>query len=176
MPEALVVSLVGPPIVSTTRAFNNEATICIGFAYISGFLQSKGYEVEIVDAIAEALNRFWNIPEFPGYHCQGLTIDEIIERIDPRSRIIGFSAMFSGEWPITRAIIKEVRRKFPDALLVAGGEHITALTEYSLRECPELDVCVRGEGEEAMYEICEADRTVKDCCEAGGAAHIDAAR
>jgi anaerobic magnesium-protoporphyrin IX monomethyl ester cyclase len=173
MPKALVVSLVRPPIVSTTRAFNNEATPCIGFAYISSFLQSKGYQVEIVDGIAEALNRFWNIPEFTGYHCQGLTIDEIIERIDPRSRIIGFSAMFSGEWPITRAIIKAVRRKFPDALLVAGGEHITALTEYSLRECPELDVCVRGEGEQAMYEICEAYRTGRDFSEAGGAAYID---
>ena len=173
MPEALLVSLVRPPIVSTTRAFNNEATPCIGFAYISGFLQSKGYLVKIVDGIAEALNRFWDIPEFPGYHCQGLTIDEIIERIDPRSSIIGFSAMFSGEWPITRAIIKAVRRKFPDALLVAGGEHITALTEYSLRECPELDVCVRGEGEQAMYEICKAYRTGRDFSEAGGAAYID---
>ena len=174
MPQALLVSLVRPPIVSTTRAFNNEATPCIGFAYISGFLQSKGYQVKIVDGIAEALNRFWDIPEFPGYHCQGLTIDEIIKRIDPRSRIIGFSAMFSGEWPITRAIIKAVRRKFPDALLVAGGEHITALTEYSLRECPELNVCVRGEGEQAMYEICEAYRTGKNFSEVGGAAYLDA--
>src|SRR6516165_12161302 len=173
MPETLLVSLVRPPIVSTTRAFNNEATPCIGFAYISGFLQSKGYQVKIVDAIAEALNRFWDIPEFPGYHCQGLTIDEIIERIDPRSRIVGFSAMFSGEWPITRATIKAVRRKFPDALLVAGGEHITALTEYSLRECPELDVCVRGEGEQAMYEICEAYRTGKNFSEVGGGAYLD---
>jgi hypothetical protein len=90
MSEALLVSLVRPPIVSTTRAFNNEATPCIGFAYISGFLQSKGYQVKIVDDIAEALNRSWDIPEFPGYHCQGLTIDEIIERIDPHSHIIGY--------------------------------------------------------------------------------------
>jgi anaerobic magnesium-protoporphyrin IX monomethyl ester cyclase len=174
VPQEFYVSLVRPPIVSTKRAFNNEATPCIGFAYISAYLMSKGYEVQIVDGIAEALNRFWNLADFPGYHCQGLTIEEIVERIDPRARVIGFSAMFSGEWPITRAIIKAVRRKFPDALLVAGGEHITALTEYSLRDCPELDACVRGEGEQVMYEICEAHRAGRDVSEVPGAARLNA--
>src|SRR3979490_2837916 len=111
MSGALVVSLVRPPIVSTTRAFNNEATPCLGFAYISGFLQPKGYQVKIVDGIAEALNRFWITPEFPGYTVRAWPSDEIIELLAPRSRIIGFSAMFSGEWPITRAVIKAVRRK-----------------------------------------------------------------
>ena len=174
MAEQFIVSLVRSPIMSTTRAFNNEATPCIGFAYISGYLQAKGYSVDIVDGIAEGLNRFWDVPEFPGYHCQGLTVAEIIERIDPRTRVIGFSAMFSGEWPLMRAIIKAARKRFPDALLVAGGEHITALTEYSLRECPELNVCVRGEGEQAMYEICAAWRAGGDFSAIGGAAYIDA--
>jgi radical SAM superfamily enzyme YgiQ (UPF0313 family) len=174
MAEQFVVSLVRPPIMSTRRAFNNEATPAIGFAYISGYLRGKGYTVELVDGIAEALNRYWDVPQFPGYHCQGLTVEEIIERIDPRTRIIGFAAMFSGEWPITRTIIKAARKKFPDALFVAGGEHITALTEYSLRECPELNVCVRGEGERAMYEICEAWQRGGAFSAVGGAAYIDA--
>jgi anaerobic magnesium-protoporphyrin IX monomethyl ester cyclase len=174
MAEQFIVSLVRPPIMSTTRAFNNEATPAIGFAYIGGYLRAQGYTVEIVDGIAEALNSYWDVPQFPGYHCQGLTVEEIIERIDPRTRIIGFAAMFSGEWPITRAIIKAARKKFPDALFVAGGEHITALTEYSLRECPELNVCVRGEGERVMYEICEAWQWGGDFSAIGGAAYIDA--
>lgn len=173
MQDKYFVSLVRPPIVSTMRAFNNEATPALGFAYISGYLQSKGYKVEIVDGIAEGLNRFWNVDELPGYHCQGLTIGEILARIPPQTRIIGFSAMFSGEWPMTRAVIRAVRRNFPDALLVAGGEHITALTEYSLRDCPELDVCVRGEGEQAMYEICEAYAAGGDFSTVGGAAYLN---
>jgi hypothetical protein len=115
---------------------------CIGFANISGFLQSKGHQVKIVDGIAEALNRFWDISEFPGYHCRGLTIDEIIERIDPRSRIIGFSAMFSGEWPIKPAIIKEVRRKLPDALLV-GRRRAAARRQIWIRAAAILDAELR---------------------------------
>lgn len=173
MRDQCLVTLVRPPILCTIRAFNNEATPCIGFAYISSYLRSKGYDVHIVDGIAEALNRYWEPPEFPGYHCQGLTIDEILDRIDPRTRIFGFSAMFSGEWPITRAAIKAVRRRFLDALVVAGGEHITALTEYSLRECPEIDVCVRGEGERAMHELCEAHLADRSFAEVGGVAYLD---
>ena len=169
--EKFLVSLIRPPIVCTTRAFNNEATPCIGLAYVRSYLESKDYTVNIIDGIAEGLNRFWDIPEFPGYHCQGLTIDEILERIDPRTRIFGFSAMFSGEWPITRSIIKAVRRRFPDALLVAGGEHITALAEYSLADCPELDICVLGEGERGMHAVCEAHRAGRDFSDIPGAAY-----
>jgi anaerobic magnesium-protoporphyrin IX monomethyl ester cyclase len=174
MQEPFIVSLVRPPIMCTRRAFNNEATPCIGFAYISGYLRSKGYTVEIVDGIAEGLNCYWDVAEFPGFQCQGLTLDEIIGRVDPRASVIGFSAMFSGEWPITRTMIKTARNKFPNALFVAGGEHITALAEYSLRECPELNVCVRGEGERAMYEICEAWRRGEGFFGVGGASYIDA--
>jgi anaerobic magnesium-protoporphyrin IX monomethyl ester cyclase len=174
MPHEHLVCLVRPPIVSTRRAFNNEATPCIGLAYIGSYLTAKGYAVSIVDAIAEGLNRFWAVEDHPGYHCQGLRLEEIVDRIDPRARVVGFSAMFSGEWPIARAIIKAARRKCPDALLVAGGEHITALTEYSLRDCPELDVCVRGEGERAMHEICEAHRAGVGLAQVPGAAYLAA--
>jgi anaerobic magnesium-protoporphyrin IX monomethyl ester cyclase len=174
MPRMCRVCLVRPPIVSTRRAFNNEATPCIGLAYIGSYLKSKGYDVAIVDGIAEGLSRFWDIDEFPGYHCQGLRIEEIVERIDTRADIIGYSAMFSGEWPITRALIDATRKRFPEALLVAGGEHITALTEYSLRDCPELDVCVRGEGERAMHELCEAYLAGADFSQVAGAAYLAA--
>lgn len=174
MSDRGLVSLVRPPIVSTKRAFNNEATPCIGLAYVAGYLKKKGYEVAVIDGIGEALNRFWDIEAFPGYHCQGLTIEEIVERVDPRTRVIGVSAMFSGEWPITRMIIQALRRKLPDALIVAGGEHITALSEYSLHDCPEIDVCARGEGERVMYEICEAYFDGNDFSQIQGAAYLDA--
>jgi radical SAM superfamily enzyme YgiQ (UPF0313 family) len=168
-----LITLVRPPIVSTLRAFNNEATPCIAFGYIAAYLRSKGLRTCLVDAIVEALNRCWPLPEFPGYQCQGLTFEEILGRIPEESRIIGFSTMFSGEWPVARNLIRAARQKFPNALFVAGGEHITALTEYSLRDCPEIDVAVRGEGERAMYEICEAYIEGRDFSEIAGAAIIE---
>src|SRR5882724_7765794 len=101
MPDSkFLVTLVRAPIVSTMRAVNNEATPCVAFAYLSAYLHSKGYRTEIVDGIAEALNRVWPLAEFPGYQCHGLTFDEVIERIPAETRAIGFSTMFSGEWPV----------------------------------------------------------------------------
>ena len=174
VPETeFLVALVRPPIVSTVRALNNEATPSVALAYISAGLKAAGYEVEVIDAIAEGLNRCWPLSQFPGYQGQGLTFDEILERIPLNSRVIGVSAMFSGEWPVTRALVRALRGRFPEALIVAGGEHITALTEYSLRDCPGIDVCVRGEGERAMTEICAAHRAGRGFGEVAGAAFLD---
>lgn len=39
------------------------------------------------------------------------------------------------------------------ALVVAGGPHATALPEHSLEHCPDVDVVVVGEGEQAMAEL-----------------------
>ncbi len=149
------VTLVRGPIVSTIKAINNEATPCIGLAYIAAYIKRQGYEVTIVDAIGEALNQYWELDHYPGYIGHGLQFKEIIERIPSHTDVIGFSTMFSGEWPIQRDLINEVRTEFPTQTFVAGGEHITALTEYSLRDCPALDVCVRGEGEHSFYELLE---------------------
>jgi radical SAM superfamily enzyme YgiQ (UPF0313 family) len=38
-------------------------------------------------------------------------------------------------------------------MIIAGGEHVTALPEESLRDCPALDVIVLGEGEETIVDI-----------------------
>lgn len=150
------VALVRGPIVSTVRAANNEATPCIGLAYIAGYLRQHGYPVTIADAIGAGLNQYWALEDHPGYICQGLRFGELVDRIPDDTDVIGFSAMFSGEWPIQRALLAQIRRRFPHALIVAGGEHITALPEYSLQDCPALDVCVRGEGEHTFYELLES--------------------
>ncbi|TAN49588.1 MAG: B12-binding domain-containing radical SAM protein, partial [Rhodospirillales bacterium] len=47
-------------------------------------------------------------------------------------------------------------RRFPKAVIIAGGEHITALSAYSLKDCPAIDFCVRGEGEHSFFQLLEA--------------------
>jgi radical SAM superfamily enzyme YgiQ (UPF0313 family) len=170
-----VVALVRPPIVSTFRAVNNEATPGLAYAYLSAYVAKHGYRCVVVDGIAEALNRVWPLPNYPGYQCQGLTFEEIFARIPADAEVIGFSAMFSGEWPVLRDLIMEARKRFPDALFIAGGEHVTALTEYTLRDCPALDLCARGEGEHTFFEILETFREGGDFARVNGASYLDAA-
>jgi radical SAM superfamily enzyme YgiQ (UPF0313 family) len=169
----LHVTLVRGPLVSTRRALNNEATPCIGLAYIAAYLRKHGHDVVIVDAIGEGLNRYWPSPRYPGYVCQGLSFDEINERIPAQTDVIGFSVMFSGEWPVQRDLVTEVRRGRPRAIFVAGGEHVTALTDYSLRDCPALDLCVRGEGEHTFYEVVDSIATGGDFRCVNGVGYLD---
>lgn len=149
----LNVVLVRGPIVSTLGALNNEAVPAIGLAYIAGYLQARGVYAKIIDSIGEGINRIWPVEGFDGYQCQGLTFAETLARIPQNVDVIGVSVMFSGEWPIQRLFLTKMRENFPNAKIVAGGEHITALTELSLREAPAIDFCVRGEGEQTFYQL-----------------------
>ena len=167
------VVLVRAPLVFATRALNNEATPSIAFAYLTGYLRKHGYDVAWVDAIGEGLNQTSELPGHPGYSIQGLTFEEILERIPDDAGIIGFSGMFSGEWPVLRDLVKRIRAKLPEALLVAGGEHVTALPEYSLRDCPELDVCVRGEGEHTFLMVCQAFEEGRGFADVNGTGFLD---
>ena len=86
----------------------------------------------------------------------GLGPSEIVARVDPEAEIIGLSCMFSVEWMAVRDLATALRRAFPRAVIVLGGEHATACAEYSLRDCPAADVCVIGEGEETVVELANA--------------------
>lgn len=167
------IALVRGPIVTARGAINNEATPAIALAYISAFIRKAGYEPILVDAIAEGIDSIWPLDKYPGFGCQGLNFAEIVARIPADCRVIGFSGMFSSEWPVLRDLITEVRRHFPDALLVAGGEHVTALTEYSLRDCPALDACVRGEGERVFLDLLDTWLATGSFAEVAGIGYID---
>ena len=56
------------------------------------------------------------------------------------------------EWPVCRELLHAIRARFPKTLLVAGGEHVTAVPEFSLAQSP-LDAIVLGEGEETMADL-----------------------
>lgn len=151
-----IVSLVRSPIVSTANAINNEATPCIAFAYLSSYITNKGYKCNIVDSIAEGLGKIWTLRKYTNYVCKGLTFEETLDKIPLDTEVIGFSVMFSGEWPVVRDFINMARKRFPGALFVAGGEHTTALTEYTMKDCQAIDICVRGEGEATFLSILDA--------------------
>ena len=130
------VALVRAPLISRIGALNNEAVPHIGLAYLAGYLRAHGYEAVIVDGIAEGLNHVHPWPGHPGFQLQGITPEQLVERIPADAMVIGFTSMFSAEWVLLRELIQRTRQRFPHALLVAGGEHFTALPAYSLDDCP----------------------------------------
>ena len=149
------VVLLRPPLMFAEGAIGNEIVPCIGLAYINGYLRQHGYEPVLVDGQGDGHNRVQPLADYPGYQIQGLGLDELFALIPADVEIFGITAMFSAEWPLTRDLINELKRRYPRAVTVAGGEHISATAEYSLRDCAGLDYAVCGEGEHVFYELCE---------------------
>jgi anaerobic magnesium-protoporphyrin IX monomethyl ester cyclase len=72
-----------------------------------------------------------------------------------RPEIVGLSAVT----PTVKAamkIMKSIRMAMPNAIGIIGGDHPTFLPAKTLADCPELDIVVKGEGEETMIELVEA--------------------
>ncbi len=147
--------LVKPPIVFSAKAYSTPITMPIGLAYLAAVLERARYRVSVVDCPGEGMNQIWQVPGSP-YKVQGLDVEEAIRRIPPSAAIIGVSVMFSQEWPFVRGFVARLRAAFPDARLVLGGEAITALPEYTLRDAPGVDCAVLGEGELAFLQVCHA--------------------
>ena len=50
-------------------------------------------------------------------------------------------------------LVRLVKQHLPQARIVVGGNHATSAGEELLRELPQIDVLVRGEGERALAEL-----------------------
>ncbi len=129
----------------------------LGAAYIAGALKAAGLRCKVIDAVGEGITQIGAYKTRPDMKVQGLTEEQILERIPAEADIIGFSCMFSTLWPITRDIAARVRDRFPRALLVLGGEHGTAVPESVLRTSV-IDMVALGEGSETVLDIAAAWR------------------
>ena len=147
------VTLIQPPqLISPTNYISTIAIPPLGLAYLAACARDAGHDVQAVDAVGEALDRIWPFGGDGTVYLRGLPFAEILDRVDPGTRVIGVGCMFSCAWPATRELLRALRARFPSALLLLGGEHASAEPEQVLSETP-TDLCVIGEGEETFVEI-----------------------
>jgi radical SAM superfamily enzyme YgiQ (UPF0313 family) len=141
----------------------------LGLAYVAAAVRDAGYPYQVIDAAGEALDRISPYPDRDDLMVQGLSIDEIIARIPQTTDVIAISCMFSTIWPLTRRIAEAARARFPEALLVLGSEHGTAVPDYVLAHSP-FDVVVLGEGDETFINLLRAREGGTPLAEVGGLA------
>jgi len=79
----------------------------------------------------------------------GLSEDTIVERIrDFDPGVIGISIIATGEHRGAMDLAKRLRREFPEARIIAGGQHATDMAERVLRDSAgSIDFVVKGNGE-----------------------------
>ncbi|HEY0319905.1 MAG TPA: radical SAM protein [Pyrinomonadaceae bacterium] len=153
--------LLRPPTVFSAAEIRPGASPPLGLAYVAASLIQAGHTVVVIDTVGEALERFCEVEGIPGARRQGLSDDEVLERVPLDADAVGLSCMFSTEWLLSRALITKVRARLPEAIIIAGGEHISACPEYVLENCPAIDFCGLGEGDELIVDFMR-------CMETGG--------
>jgi len=132
------------------------SSICppLGLAYVAASIRKAGFQLRCVDALGEAPFHCL-VLDNPNFLSYGLSTPQIIEQVG-RVDILGVSLMFSHDWPVHKAIIKAVHQANPDVTVICGGEHINAVPEFCLQDCPEIDVCALGEWEETIIDLLNA--------------------
>ena len=123
-------------------------------AYVAAALEEAGHTLAVIDALGEDPDAR-RAAAHPGLLAYGLSIDEIVERIPAATQGIGLSVMFSQQWPHVEALVRAIRSRFPQVPIFVGGEHATAAWTYLLEHCPEVTICVLGEGELSAVDIAE---------------------
>ena len=146
------IQLIRPPAVESFRFATTSISLPIGLAYISSSLKEHGFTVEILDAVGEAPKN--RTGYYKGY-LVGSSLKEIVEKINPNSKCIGISVIFTHEWPAVVKLISLIKEKFKNMPIILGGEHISAMPEFSLITS-NADYIVMGEGEETIIELIKA--------------------
>src|SRR5438876_11762017 len=96
--RSIHVTLVRPPAVSSRFSYTIGVVLPLGPAYVAGALLQAGHRVTVVDALGEAPLRRGPTSQ-PSLIHHGLTIPEIVDRINPTTDAIAVSVMFSQQWP-----------------------------------------------------------------------------
>lgn len=155
------VALVRPNTIVFPKSFSWYGPVPpIGLAYIAAVLRDAGHAVDVIDSAGEGIDRIVDVDSPIGRLRQcGLPVDEIVERIHPDTKLVGITHMFLHEWPHVREIAEAVRARFPDAVIVCGGENATGYWPWMFEQTDAIDACVLGEGELTAVEL--ADRVAR---------------
>lgn len=157
-----MITLINPPSIKTLTGLQMQSpNPPLGLAYIAAAVKHTGIPYHVIDATGEALDAITPYPARSSFRIQGLRINATAARIPAGTRVIGLHCNFSHLWPLTRMVGEAARQRFPEALIVLGGEHGTAVYDHVLQN-PPFDVVVLGEGEETVVNLVRAHLSGQD--------------
>jgi anaerobic magnesium-protoporphyrin IX monomethyl ester cyclase len=110
-----------------------------GIIQIAAYLERElnGVEVEILDCNAR--------------HIDWKDLEKQIGSSKPD--IVASSSLATCNTYVVVRTLETAKKTNPDILTVTGGQHFTAMAQESLEEYQDIDVIVRGEGEQTFTEL-----------------------
>jgi anaerobic magnesium-protoporphyrin IX monomethyl ester cyclase len=152
----MLITLINPPGLKMLAGLQmHTPNPNLGLAYISAAIKQAGYEYACIDAVGEAIDEVHPYDGRDDIMSQGLSLEATVQRIPEGSKVVGIGCLFSVLWPMVRDLSVMIRERFPDALLILGGEHGTASFSHAL-SVSKFDVVVLGEGEDTIVNLIRA--------------------
>lgn len=113
-----------------------------GLLQLAGYIESKlkDIEIEVID-------------------CQAMSIDwrGLEKRLEASSPdAVATSSFATCNVYIAARTVELAKKLNPDVLTIVGGQHFTSTAQESLQQFPEIDVIVRGEGEDTLTDLVKA--------------------
>jgi len=113
-----------------------------GILQLAAFIENKMKDVEVEVVDCQAMSLDW----------KGL--EKRMESFNPD--IVASSGFATCNVYVTARTMETAKKLKPEVLTVTGGQHFTAMAQESLEAYPEIDVIVRGEGEQTLVELVKA--------------------
>ena len=128
--------LVLPPTIPDIEKVLGFTSPPLGLAYLASVARENGHKVKIIDSLAE-----------------GISFEELeksIREYDPEVVGITASTMMIPDAYRVAQISKKIN---PNIINIIGGPHVTFVPELTLKESKDIDIVVRGEGEEIFRQL-----------------------
>ena len=126
----------------------------LGIMYIASYLELKGYHCDVLDCLVERFK-----------------ISDLKEHLKKNKYdMVGITCMTNSALDAYESA-KAIREVCPDALIVMGGVHPTALPDQTVRETLETDFIIIGEGEQTFVDLATCLREGNDPKKVDGLAY-----
>jgi len=114
----------------------------LGLAYLSGYIEKSGFKPHIID---------FNINKYSDISLQKLLMS--------RQWILTGISFMTSQFAEASRLADIIKRSLPKVPLIAGGPHPSSIPERTLKEIPDIDIVVKGEGEITLIELL---KTIRD--------------
>lgn len=117
----------------------------LGLAYLAAALEQSGIEVKILDLIV--------------YPYSKKMLSLLLKDFQPD---IAGATSVTMSFDNAIKVIKDIKELAPDVFTIMGGPHVTFNARETMELFPELDLIIRGEGEESFIELVDAVEKKRD--------------
>jgi radical SAM superfamily enzyme YgiQ (UPF0313 family) len=127
MPKILLINLSTSEIASTLNF-----TMPVGILSLAAYLEMNNEDVDILDLNVNKKRYSYLSKEY---------------------EYVGISIMIAAQFNLAYKIAKEIKYVYPNTKIIVGGTHVTQFKNDIIKNCPEIDFVVAGEGEQQLLNI-----------------------